>query len=329
MEKKTAAVTRALSGMTKAFRKAARDIRFHGKDAAPRGLPIKELINYSFEPIWVDESEVFLASCARKFSRLYMAGELAWYLSGSQAVDDVSYYSSFWKKCAGEDGLLNSAYGYHIWYDHDLVTNKDGDVAVMSQFQKVAAQLQEDTDTRQAVIHIKDKFHTTDFSNPDVPCTMTLQFFIRDGRLDMIVNMRSSDLIRGISYDMPFFMIAQKLLAVKLGIKPGWYYHNSGSLHVYELHYDMLKRIAEETDVIEMFEYDGPYIGDIPESETENETSINEMLVIEKGLRAAYENGQDMPDLASLRELVHPFWWGMIELLVAQFKKKTLNKKDK
>jgi thymidylate synthase len=50
----------------------------------------------------------------------------------------------------------------------------------------------------------------------DVPCTLTLQFLIRQGRLDMIVNMRSNDLLWGFSYDITQFAFVQRLLAMCL-----------------------------------------------------------------------------------------------------------------
>ena len=78
----------------------------------------------------------------------------------------------------------------------------------------------------------------------DVPCTLTLQFFIRDGKLHQIASMRSSALIFGISYDVPAFTFFQEMFANELNVELGTYVHISNSLHVYERHFDMLNKIA-------------------------------------------------------------------------------------
>jgi hypothetical protein len=94
------------------------------------------------------------------------------------------------------------------------------------------------------VIHIRtpdDSVH----AKKDVPCTLALQFFIRDEKLHLHVNMRSSDIILGIAYDVPAFTLMQEVLANELGVGLGEYCHTSNSLHCYERDFAMLSAIAD------------------------------------------------------------------------------------
>ena len=61
--------------------------------------------------------------------------------------------------------------------------------------------------------------------------------------------MRSSDLVFGLSYDVPAFTIMQELMAIELGVELGEYIHVSNSLHVYERHFGMLEKMVEEEQV--------------------------------------------------------------------------------
>jgi len=107
-----------------------------------------------------------------------------------------------------------------------------------------------DPDSRRAFLHIRTPEDSI-IGSKDIPCTIGLQFFIRDGKLDLVVNMRSSDLILGISYDVPAFTFLQELMALELGICMGTYIHVSNSLHVYEKHFEMLDEILDQRNVAE------------------------------------------------------------------------------
>ena len=68
----------------------------------------------------------------------------------------------------------------------------------------------------------------------DLPCTISLQYLIREGALHCIVYMRSNDLWLGFPYDVFCFTAFQTKLAMELGVKLGTYTHIAGSLHLYE-----------------------------------------------------------------------------------------------
>jgi thymidylate synthase len=68
----------------------------------------------------------------------------------------------------------------------------------------------------------------------DQPCTLTLQFLLRDGRLELHSSMRSQDVFLGLAYDLFAFTQVQLTMANWLRAAPGPLIHHVGSLHIYE-----------------------------------------------------------------------------------------------
>jgi len=104
--------------------------------------------------------------------------------------------------------------------------------------------LKNDTYSRRAVISLLDPNIELNAIELDISCTVSLQFLIRNGKVDLIVNMRSNDVIWGLPYDFFFFSFLQELMAFELGLPIGTYYHLAGSLHIYERHYEMANKIV-------------------------------------------------------------------------------------
>lgn len=63
---------------------------------------------------------------------------------------------------------------------------------------------------------------------------VSMQFLIREGKLNLIVCMRSNDIYLGFPYDIFNFSMFQEYIAGKLGVKLGEYIHVVGSLHYYK-----------------------------------------------------------------------------------------------
>lgn len=57
---------------------------------------------------------------------------------------------------------------------------------------------------------------------------------IRNNRLNLIVNMRSNDIFKGLTFDVFQFTLLQELMAAELGVELGTYTHIDNNLHVYE-----------------------------------------------------------------------------------------------
>ena len=75
---------------------------------------------------------------------------------------------------------------------------------------------------------------------------MTWQFLPRGGKLEMLVSMRSWDLVWGLSYDVPCFVAVQLALAAALDLEPGTYTHVAGSGHLYERHWRLVSLVGNQ-----------------------------------------------------------------------------------
>ena len=174
--------------------------------------------------IVADPTRNIVTSPIRKMPMRYAVGELAWYLSGSNRVADISQYAKKWFEISDDGETNNSAYGYRIF-------EKFG----FDQWEYVKGLMKKDPNTRQAVIHIKD---ASDTPTKDTPCTVYLQFFLRDNKLNLSVHMRSNDIWMGVPYDMFSFCFLQVKMAMELGVEIGTYTHYAGSLHMYQRDYE-------------------------------------------------------------------------------------------
>lgn len=167
-----------------------------------------------------DPTQGFVDSPDRNLSIRYAIGELMWYLSGSNQLSSIQPYSKFWNQLSDDGETLNSAYGHRIY-------TKFG----FDQWEHVKEILRNDPLSRQAVIHIKDADNTP---TKDLPCTLNLQFHLREGQLHMTASMRSNDIWLGFPFDVFCFTSLQIKMAMELGVKVGEYTHFAGSLHLYE-----------------------------------------------------------------------------------------------
>lgn len=121
----------------------------------------------------------------------------------------------------------------------------------VDQLPNVASELESDPDTRRAVVYVgrpDDLERIQAAATTDQPCTMTWQFFNRGGRLEMVVNMRSWDLVWGLANDVPCFVAVQQALAWALGLEVGHYTHLAGSAHVYERHWGIVPEVGVSTE---------------------------------------------------------------------------------
>jgi len=160
----------------------------------------------------------------RKWNEKYAAAEWAWYLSGDPRISKLGeLYGSIppiWKRMADKNGEVNSNYGYQ-WKRNKQLDN-------------VVEILRNNTDTRQAAITIYDakQIEPGDYIY-DTPCTYAVQFSIINNKLCMSVYMRSNDIWYGFCNDQYQFASLQQMVADRLSIETGWYYHHAHNLHLY------------------------------------------------------------------------------------------------
>lgn len=121
------------------------------------------------------------------------------------------------------------------------------------QLTSVIHELTLDSDSRRGVAYVgrdSDLARIHESSTTDQPCTLSWQFFNRYGQLEMIVNMRSWDLVWGLANDVPCFVAVQQAIAWAMDLKVGGYSHLAGSAHIYERHYEMASLVEPSSDIL-------------------------------------------------------------------------------
>ena len=216
--------------------------------SAPRGKPIKELIAPSFT--LMNPRNRLIMSPARSVNYGFAVGELCWYVRGDDDLATMLYYNKRMGQFSDDGQTINSAYGSRIFNSGSNCESRP------SQWSLCLDELLRDPDSRRAVMHINqpgDLRRAVQWGSKDVPCTMSLQLFIRDRRLHMHVLMRSNDIVWGLPYDVFSFTMLQEMFMSILRDRDapvddlGSYHHSVGSLHVYDTHYEMGESIIKES----------------------------------------------------------------------------------
>ena len=153
-------------------------------------------------------------------------GELFWYLSKTNSHQFIEYYISraYKKEIEEDDNSVRNGYGTRLFYQngqHDQIQNV---INTLNKGRRTS---------RRAVIQLFEASDLTENFN-EVPCTCTLQFLVRNDKLNLLVNMRSNDAYRGLPHDIFAFTMLQELIARSLGVEVGIYKHCAASLHLYE-----------------------------------------------------------------------------------------------
>jgi len=242
---------------------------------------IKEIISYTISSD--NPLDRILRNPARKNNLVAQIAETVWVISGSR---DLTYLSPFLPRAINySDDQISWRAGYgRISYlevnppKDFLVTRSEGEDFLLfpkvysrkfkvNQVKNVIDILTQDPSSRQAYIVIPiagDNLVTNE--TLDTPCTLSVQFLIRNNKLHCITNMRSNDVIFGLTGINYFeWTFLQELVASILCVEVGTYFHNAGSLHIYERHFDVMDKI--------LFEEESPNKFDINKHIPVNETS--------------------------------------------------------
>lgn len=197
---------------------------------AIRGRKTKELLNYSF--CLKNPSKNLAYIDGRKFNIMHAINESVCLFTKDDSVELASLFNDRMREFSDDGKTLYGNYGKRIGKGLNEIIEK----------------LNKDKNLRSAVLNI---YSTKDglVKTKDIPCTETIQFLVRDGKLNMIVNMRSNDCIWGTPYDVFMFTNMQMVVANTLELEVGKYYHNAGSMHLYDDMYEIAENILNSKPI--------------------------------------------------------------------------------
>jgi thymidylate synthase len=197
------------------------------------GVKTIEIVNANFI---ADESTIF-----GKVNKDYVQRELEWYNSQSLNVNDIpGDVPQIWQMISDKNGKVNSNYGYLT------LSKKNG-----NQYFNCAMELHKNPDSRRAVMiytrpSIWSEYNKKGMS--DFICTNTVQYLIRNNKLEVIVQMRSNDVVFGYRNDYAWQKHMADMMCHELKVELGNIYWNVGSLHVYERHFNFIDTFIKEEE---------------------------------------------------------------------------------
>lgn len=184
-----------------------------GRPVSPRNLGCREILGVTLH--LTDARCNIFAHPQRKLAYRFMIGEFLWIWFGHDDVATIEKYNPNIKQFSDDGITFYGAYGPRF-------TN---------QWPRVLETLRRDKDSRQAVVTI---FRPDPPKTLDLPCTLSWQALVRDGKVHSIVSMRSSDVWLGLEYDCFTFTMLQNILAAQLDLDVGSFTIHLGSSHLYD-----------------------------------------------------------------------------------------------
>ena len=218
-----------------AYKKLSKDLLERGHTMETRNIRgnTKELCNYMLTITDLDEEYVSLKT--GKTDLTYLAAELLWYWSARNDVKFIDNFAKMWAKVSDDGKTANSAYGYILQKKHGF-----------NQIETIINLLRKDPYSRRAVININVPNELV-YETKDEPCTICLDYQIREGKLHCTCVMRSNDMNFGLRNDLGFFISLQKYIAKELNVPIGNYNHFAMSIHVYDRDIKFAKDVAYGT----------------------------------------------------------------------------------
>lgn len=205
-------------------------------DVMQRGAPVapRHQATYEVSPLlFVLENprDCIKLQRRRRINYAYAIIEKLSLIYGQADPETFQFYIPALGSLLDEEGKFGGAYGPRLTHQLDYVYQL----------------LKDDPESRRAVMTVFSA-HSDQQPGEDIPCTVSLQFLLRDGRLSMITNMRSSDVYLGLPYDVQQFTFLQQLLAHWLNVGLGNYTHIAGSGHIYLKDLNAVQEVIDEPD---------------------------------------------------------------------------------
>lgn len=192
-------------------------INRYGEPHAPRDIPTREILG---QQTVIDMRYPIVTVPERKIGYKFMAAEAAWILSGDDRVSTISPFSRNISNFSDNGETFFGAYGPKI----------------VDQLAYVVKTLEQDPDSRQAVLNI---WRENPAKSKDIPCSISIQFLIRNNRLHCQYTMRSSDAWLGWVYDVFNFSMLSGVVLLGLSerfpqLELGFLTLTAGSQHLYD-----------------------------------------------------------------------------------------------
>lgn len=288
------------------------------RDLQDNGAPVmtttkgmtREILGYHFRMDNPRDRLVF--NPGREFNVFQTIGQWLWMASGRSDFGFIHYYNTRAERFSADLRQVEGAYGPRLF-----------GVGANWQIPRCVETLKERPASRQVIAMVYDATEDThrreqDGRTGEVPCTISLQFFLRDDALHCITNMRSQEAVGLLPQDVCHFTMFQEFVAASLGKKLGTYRHHAGSFHYYENSPRKPEHVIGQSH---------GFRGEMPAMESGDQMPhLIETLKLEERIRV---NALDMTAQEGRRRIdsgqhwreasaLPPFWRGLVHACIGQ-----------
>jgi len=186
--------------------------------------------------------------CGKKMYKKIWNTEFEWFVNGE--TDDKRFKKNgvtIWDAWM-RNGTIGKGYGYQL-------RSFGGET---DQLEDVIEQIRENPDSRRHLISLWNPNEINETTLP--PCHYSFQFFVENGSLHILINMRSTDLFLGLPYDLMMYNEVLNYVGLMAGFKPGKIKFMMADAHVYDNHKDAIREYLM-TPVLDKIKYDELYEG--------------------------------------------------------------------
>jgi len=189
----------------------------------------KEILNYSYclKSLTPENDEpLFIFSNAKDWA----ARELLERVSGRPLNPGHAWElrKEVWTEFLNKEGKFDYTYPERIHIYLEPIINE----------------LKRNPDSRQCVLSIWDRQKDIRFlgGKRRIPCSVYYQFLLRNGKLHIIYNQRSADVVTHFGNDVWLAWMLKESVAFTIGVPGGDLFHNIASLHSYKKDWETLKQ---------------------------------------------------------------------------------------
>jgi thymidylate synthase len=181
-----------------------------------------------------DLSQGFPVVTTKKLHLRSIIHELLWFLSGSTNIRYLRENGvTIWDEWADENGDLGPVYGsqWRSWPTPDGRT--------IDQIARVVEQIRTNPDSRRHLVSAWNVAEVDRMALP--PCHYAFQFYVANGKLSCLFNMRSVDTFLGLPFNIASYALLTHMVAQQCDLEAGELIWCGGDVHLYSNHIEQAK----------------------------------------------------------------------------------------
>lgn len=182
----------------------------------------------------INLAEGFPLLTTKKLHIKSIVHELLWFLSGSTNVKYLRENGvTIWDEWADEEGNLGRVYGAQ-WRTWHAPNGK-----IIDQITNVINQIKTNPDSRRHLVSAWNVAEVDQMALP--PCHYAFQFYVANGRLSCMFQMRSVDSFLGLPFNLASYALLTHIVAEQCGLEVGDLIWTGGDVHIYLNHIEQVQ----------------------------------------------------------------------------------------